>query len=89
MPSVIQQLADGEVPADLAIPLLSATGFAFAKPDGGIRPVAFGVALRRLAFRTILRASIVACTAARTSRPRRKSMMKRRERSKTDELVGL
>ena len=55
--TVIQQFADGGVPADLAVPLFSATGFAFAKPDGGIRPVACGVALRRLANRAILRAS--------------------------------
>ena len=55
--TVIQQFADGGVPADLAAPLFSATGFAFAKPEGGIRPVACGVALRRLALRTILRAS--------------------------------
>ncbi len=55
--SVIQQLADGEVPAEVALPLFGATGFAFSKPGGGIRPVACGVALRRLAFRTIVRAS--------------------------------
>ncbi len=29
--TVIQQFADGGVPADLAVPLLSATGFAFAE----------------------------------------------------------
>jgi len=41
----------------MALAMFSATGFAFDKPDGGIRPVACGVALRRLAFRTIVRAS--------------------------------
>jgi hypothetical protein len=55
--TVVQQFADGDVPADMAMAMFSAAGFAFAKPDGGIRPVACGVALRRLAFRTIVRAS--------------------------------
>jgi hypothetical protein len=55
---------EGEVPADVALPLFSATGFAFSKPGGGIRPVACGVALRRLAFRTIVRASTDSLQAA-------------------------
>ena len=45
LPTVIQQFGEGDVPTDMAMSMLSATGFAFAKPDGGIRPVAFGVAL--------------------------------------------
>ncbi len=50
---------EGDVPADMALAMFSATGFALDKPDGGIRPLACGVALRRLAFRTIVRASSV------------------------------
>jgi hypothetical protein len=61
---VIQQFVDGEVPADVALPLFSATGFAFSKPGGGIRLVACGVALCRLAFRTIVRASTDSLRAA-------------------------
>jgi hypothetical protein len=42
--TVIQQFADGDVPEAMAMATFSATGFAFTKPDGGIRPVACGVA---------------------------------------------
>ncbi len=48
----------------MALPLFSATGFAFSKPGGGIRPVPCGVALRRMAFRTIVRASTDSLQAA-------------------------
>ena len=50
--TVIQKLVEGNV-RSLAMSMFSATGFAFAKPDGGIKPVACGIALRRLAFPTI------------------------------------
>ena len=55
--TVIERFVEGDIPADVATAMFSATGFAAAKPDGGIRPLACGTALRRLAFRTIVRAS--------------------------------
>jgi hypothetical protein len=54
---VIQQFADGDVPAAISMAIFSATGLALSKPDGGIRPIACGVSLRRLACRAVVRAS--------------------------------
>ena len=57
--TVLEQFAEGDIPADMAMSMFSTTGFAFAKPDGGIRPVACGVVLRRLAFRAIVPAGTI------------------------------
>jgi hypothetical protein len=46
-----------DVPAAISMAIFSATGLALSKPDGGIRPIACGVSLRRLACRAVVRAS--------------------------------
>ena len=48
-------LANGRVPQDLAHLFVGARLIALKKPAGGVRPIAIGEMLRRLAGKTILR----------------------------------
>jgi len=47
--AVVNVLFRGDVPADVAPFLASADLFALEKPDGGVRPIACGLTIRRLA----------------------------------------